>query len=171
MTPLAWTNQEMVLYHGTTSSMGRDIVDGGVSLSFSRRLTDFGLGFYATTNLRQARLLATERAEVRRATAAVVELRLPRESLAALDSLAFVLGGPGADDFWSLIQFCRSGAAGHGRDHHVTSDSYDVIFGPVTKNVGQRTIYQDYDQVSFHTDRALQLLNRIGGRRMIEPWT
>ena len=53
-----WTNQNPILYHGTTSAYAVAIVAEGVNLEFTRPLTDFGPGFYTTTNLTQARRFA-----------------------------------------------------------------------------------------------------------------
>jgi hypothetical protein len=42
-----------------------------------------------------------------------------------------------------------------------------VIFGPVTKNRYQRSLHVGFDQVSFHTERAVLLLNQAGRRRIL----
>jgi hypothetical protein len=127
-----WTNQDIVLYHGTSLPQALSILDDEVRLALGNPMADFGRGFYTTTNLRQARRHAKTRSKYRRMRGAVVEITIPREELVDLNALAFVLGDPLAADFWSLIDFCRKGSAGHGRTG--SNAFYDVVFGPVTSN-------------------------------------
>jgi hypothetical protein len=160
----AWTNQSIVLYHGTSLPQAQDIVHGVVRLSAGKAATDFGRGFDTTTNLRQARVHSKMRAKSREMLPAVAEITVPREELASLHGLAFVLGDPSAADFWSLIDFCRTGIPGHGR---TGAAFYDVVFGPVTSNYRERRLHLGFDQISFHTDQAIELLNRPRRRKII----
>jgi hypothetical protein len=99
------------------------------------------------------------------ATAAVIELAIPREELAALQSLAFARGDFDADDFRSLIHHCRAGATDHGRP--APNPKYDVVYGPVAAFWNQRMIIADADQISFHTPAAEAVLNKSRRRRII----
>jgi hypothetical protein len=160
----AWTNQDIVLYHGTSLPQANDIVSDQVKLYFGNRAADFGRGFYTTTNLSQARRHSAKRSKYRGLGSAVVQITLPREELAYLHGLAFVLGEASATDFWSLIEFCRTGMSGHARH---AAKFYDVVYGPVTSNYRERLLHRGFDQVSFHTERALETLNQPGRRRII----
>jgi hypothetical protein len=151
--PPPWTNQPVELYHGTVLSHARVIVRKGVQVVRGRLGTDFGRGFYTTTQLLQAQswALATSM-RIRGSIAAVVRLQVDRESLASLEALAFVGGNHGADDFWSLVVHCRNGAPDHARpDPH---RFYDVVYGPVAAFWQQRVAMLGADQISFHTSLA-----------------
>ena len=165
-----WTNQDLVLYHGTIDTFAAAIVAGPILTSRGRTHTDFGPGFYTTTIRRQAHMWAAQIAATRPGTtAAVVQLVVSREDLAGLDALAFVRGDFHADDFWSLVHYCRQGAIDHGRlpvaPH--SASKYDVVYGPVAAFWNQRMAIADADQVSFHTPRAEVVLNRCARTRII----
>jgi hypothetical protein len=103
--PPAWANQNIVVYHGA--------VDPTLT---------FGPGFYTTTMKRQAQMWAAQISASRPGTApAVIEISIPRTSLAKLDTLAFVRGDFDADDYWSLIHHCRKGADADQISFHTTS--------------------------------------------------
>ena len=69
-----------------------------------------GPGFYTTTVLRQAHTWAAQIAARKTgAQAVVVELRVSRDDLATLDTLAFARSDFHADDFWSLVRYCKTG--------------------------------------------------------------
>jgi len=114
--PPVWNNQDIVLYHGTVDSVALAIETGVILVSRGRTHTDFGPGFYTTTLLRQAHTWAAQIASSKAGTKpAVIEITLGREDLAQLETLAFVRGDFHADDFWSLVHYCRKGATDHGR--------------------------------------------------------
>lgn len=48
-------NDDLILYHGTDDKSAREIIAHGIDLSLCSPLTDFGRGFYTTTNLEQAK--------------------------------------------------------------------------------------------------------------------
>jgi len=75
-----------------------------------------------------------------------------------IDSLSFVRGDDDSDDFWSLVSYCRGGGPGHARA--VSNGEYDVVYGLVTR-AGVKRVYKEYDQVSFHTERSISLLNSL----------
>jgi hypothetical protein len=85
-------------------------------------------------------------------------------SLAGLDTLAFVRGDFYADDYWSLIHYCRKGALDHSRS---SPGYYDIVYGPVAAFWNQRMIVADADQISFHTLSAENVLNSSFWKRII----
>jgi hypothetical protein len=95
----------------------------------------------------------------------VVEFRVSRDSLAGLDTEWFVLGNFDAEDFWSFVFHCRSGRSAHGRA--TNNGWYDVVVGPVAASWRQRVALQGYDQVSFHTDVVVDVLNTAQRRQVI----
>ena len=81
--PANWTNQPILLYHGTTDAHAASILRR-VDPQAGRRQTDFGTGFYTTTNLQQAWLWAGEvagshEALSRYAQPAVIRFAVDRE--------------------------------------------------------------------------------------------
>ena len=90
--PLAWTNQSLVLYHGTIDLFVAPILSG-INISMGSPNTDFGQGFYTTTVKRQAHTWAWERSLLTPGSiAAVLRFEVDRDALSNLDILSFVLG-------------------------------------------------------------------------------
>lgn len=126
--------------------------------------TDFGPGFYTTSDLDAAAEWGSQLASKRsRRIAAVITAELERESLAALSLLSFARGDRMAEDFWSFVTHCRSGARHHGR-HAPAGSLYDVVLGPVTAILSQRSCVPGTDQISFHTPAAEAVLNTLRWR-------
>lgn len=132
-------------YHGTTKSGASSIRSNGIDLSFSRTKTDFGRGFYTTTDRAQAQIWAAAR------DGEVLEFSVSRQALAGLNGLDM-----GAKTQPSLFRFFRHNRLG-GRMH-----SYDAVSGPMLGNPGSflrgkpgRIVGQ---QTSFHTQDAIDLL-------------
>jgi hypothetical protein len=156
-TPEPWTNQDLILYHGTIDLVWTDPENDAISVAAGRPDTDFGTGFYTTTSLTQASSWAIQASRRRKGSAPLVlEFTLSRDSLAALESICFVRGDPDAEDFWSLVRHCRGGRD-HGRSGLGTW--YDVALGPLALNRRNRTIFVNADQISFHTGDAEKVLN------------
>lgn len=160
--PPAWTNQKIVLYHGTVSSAVASIKTG-VRVSLGKPNTDFGPGFYTTTLFRQAYTwaaqIAASKASGPGTAPAVIKIEVSREDLATLQVLAFVRGDFWAKDYWSFVHYCRRGATDHRRPHEART-YYDIVYGPVAAFWNQRMVIADADQVSFHTTDAEKILNR-----------
>jgi hypothetical protein len=153
-----WTNQRLILFHGTLSVHAATIVSSGVNVTLGRPYTDFGQGFYTTTVEQQARSWAWQLSLRRRGTfPAVVRFDVDRDQLASLQSLWFVRGSFNADDYWSLVFHCRRGGAAHGRA--VNNGWYDIVVGPVAASWRTRLTIHDADQISFHTPPAAALLD------------
>lgn len=153
----------MTLYHGTVQAFLPSILTA-IDLDQGRTHTDFGQGFYTTTWLRQAQSMAWRLAENRKSPPVVVRFDVDRESLAELDSLWFVCGSFTVDDFWSLVYHCRGGHANHGRT--ANNGWYDLVIGPVVASWKQRLVIAESDQISFHTARAVRVLE-TGDPRVI----
>lgn len=153
-----WGNPPFRLYHGTLEANARSIVSVGVSVARGRPGTDFGPGFYTTSDPEVAREWAwrLESKRHRRRTA-VVAADLDRDSLASLSWLSFVRGDEDADDFWRFVASCRRGALHHGRS--APTPLYDAVMGPVVAILNQRVCVVDTDQISFHTPAAQAVLN------------
>jgi Protein of unknown function (DUF3990) len=164
--PPPWSNQDMVLYHGTIDVFVPAILSK-IEVSRGRPHTDFGPGFYTTTVFRQAHTWAEQLAATRSTggAAAVVEVTISRRNLAGLQSLAFVRGDFAAEDFWSFVHHCRGGAVDHGRAG--PQPCYDIVYGPVAASWNQRLVLAEGDQISFHTDAAEVILNASPRRRII----
>lgn len=156
--PAAWTNQPLRVYHGTTDVHADAILHAGVRISTGQLRRDFGPGFYTTTLREQAEHWAWELSgESASAAPAVLQITLNRDALGEMETLAFVRGEREAEDFWSLVAHCRSGATDHGRGGR--EGRYDVVIGPVSAFWKQRVTMLGSDQISFHTERAQRLLS------------
>ena len=165
-------SDHIVLWHGCTAASARNIDRNGIDLKLGKCDVDFGQGFYTTTVKGQARQWAWIRyydlspAQQLGDQPAVVRFKVERGALGRLASLSFVLGDYGNLDFWSLVQHCRQSLP-HGppNDHRrPVHDWYDVVFGPVAAFWKQRVAMQGADQVSFHTQAGVELLDDLRGR-------
>jgi hypothetical protein len=96
----------------------------------------------------------------------VLKFRVPLKKLAPLASLHFVLGDYDDERYWSFVQCCRQGLAVPPRNHgyeksRKRQDWYDIVTGPVADFWRQRSVMRQADQVSFHTKKAVELLNDL----------
>jgi hypothetical protein len=153
-----------VLYHGTTRRHIASI-QTHVNVALATIPRDFGIGFYTTTVLRQARTWANIKSAWDRwnnvqgdTNPCVIEFRVDRTALGRLHTLSFVRGDREASDFWDLFDHCRFDVRRTNRPPN--GGWYDVVFGPVAKKTDptQRRVFSGYDQISFHTPQAAQLL-------------
>ena len=164
--PPLWSNQDIVLYHGTIDAHATAIV-ASVRVSLGKPYTDFGAGFYTTTLRRQAHTWAAQIAATKSPVTApaVIQITVAREDLARLQTLAFVRGDFHADDYWSFVHYCRAGALDHNRPHPF--GYYDVVYGPVAAFWNQRMIIADADQIRFHTVAGEAVLNKSARVRVL----
>jgi hypothetical protein len=81
---------------------------------------------------------------------AVLNYTIDRDAVASLRSLTFVCA---TDDYWELVDWCRNGKS----SHHARG-YYDLVYGPVARDVERHVIYEEYDQVSFHTAVSVTIL-------------
>lgn len=157
---MAWTNGPIELYHGTNTRHAVS-VRAGIDPSKGSALTDFGRGFYCTTNLQQAKYWANAVCSGTTNVAEVVVLNCNLDTLAGSEILAFVLD-TAASQFHDFVFHCRKAALpstslvpNHGRS--ASKSHYDVVIGPVAA-WPQQTIFKDYDQISFHGNVGLAAL-------------
>ncbi len=152
------------LYHGSTVTVRKP------SLRPGRPNADFGKGFYTTSNYEQAIRWAhikQEREESRRAIVSEYEFD---EALLEREDLN-VRRFNGADEPWLyFVADCRKS-----RRH-----DYDLVQGPVANDkvfttvnlfesgvlsaqaaILQLRAYRTYDQLSFHTQKVIELLKFV----------
>ena len=152
------------LYHGSTVAVKNP------SLRPGRPNADFGKGFYTTSNFEQAVRWAhikQEREEAQRAVVSVYEFDETLLDRPDLNIRRFT----GADEPWLLfVTDCRKS-----RRH-----DYDLVQGPVANDkvfttvnlfesgvlsaeaaILQLKAYKTYDQLSFHTARAISALRYL----------
>jgi hypothetical protein len=158
-----WTNQNVVLFHGTTATWVPSILTK-VDLSFGQAQHDFGRGFYTTTSLPQAMEWASRKARIRRGVHAVIQFSIDRVIMGEMLTLSFVRGDWHSQDYWSLVHHCR---ATPNAEHMPDGIWYDLVSGPVSANPYNLLIHKDYDQFSFHTPRAAALLDNSPKVRII----
>ncbi len=161
-----WSNQPLKVYHGCDDVSANGIVPAGgsghgISLASGSPATDFGQGFYTTTNVHQAEQWANRRFYIGQGrgakSAAVVEFTIDRDVMAGLEHMAFVREdfAPNSD-YWQLVAHCRGGN-NHARAGQSGTGYYDVVYGPVSL-YPQFLVIADADQISFHTGEALRVL-------------
>lgn len=69
-----------------------------------------------------------------------------------------------AIDFWSFVQYCRTVNGDHNRSHSLW---YDIVVGPVVGTLRKQTVIPDFDQISFHTNVASQVLDNAKNQRVV----
>lgn len=156
----------MRLYHGSNVEVRKP------SLRVGRKNTDFGRGFYTTTNAEQAEHWTTikmDRAKTGRRIVSVYEID---DALLANPELKIrEFNGP--DKEW--LDFVVNSRKGVAHD-------YDLVFGPVANDkvftvvnlyesgvldapaaIAELKAYKTYNQLSFHTARVLRALKFVEG--------
>ena len=164
---MPWSKGPQILYHGCDDASATSIMTPvnpnhhGINLAYSVPLTDFGLGFYTTTNLAQARNWANTRCvklrtafsgllqPPRQVLATVLRFEVDRDEITRLQWLSFIRED---QDYWGFVKYCRTG-----RGTHPLTGNYDIVTGPVSL-WPQKLIIKDCDQVSFHTPRSLAIV-------------
>lgn len=154
----------MRIFHGSVVEVHNP------SLRYGRDNTDFGKGFYTTTNKEQAEHWAKIRKERAKANKAVVSVYEIDDTILTDPILNKRLFN-GVDEAWlEFVVNCRK-AQPH---------TYDIVFGPVANDnvfatvnlyengvldapaaIAQLRAYKTYDQLSFHTPRVIQALRFI----------
>lgn len=159
-----WTG-EIQLYHGTIAAAVGSLRTG-VDLNRSAVLTDFGPGFYMTSNRMQAWRWAQKKADdhtARDGTAtqpAVMATRFRFAAIPDADLLVLGFAKPAIENgYWSFVRMNRGL-----QDAPPPNRPYDLVIGPVaeTWNVPARlAAWRDFDQYSFHTPAALDALSPL----------
>lgn len=157
----------MILYHGSNVEVRKP------SLLKSRKKTDFGRGFYTTTQKEQAEhwtSIKIDRAKTGRRVVSVFEV--DDDVLANSELKIREFHGP--DEAW--LNFVVDSRKGIKHD-------YDLVFGPVANDkvftvvnlyesgvldapaaIAELKAYKTYDQLSFHTAKV------IGALRFVESY-
>lgn len=151
----------MKLYHGSTVTVKCPNVQRG------RKATDFGKGFYTTTNFEQAKKWAILKRNREHGKKAIVSIYDVPDDI--LDREFSVLRFEGATKEW--LEFVVNNRRGKG------NYSYDLIMGPVANDQLYATIrlyeqgvvtadaaiemlktHKLFNQLSFHTEKVIPLL-------------
>ena len=155
----------MRLYHGSNVEVRKP------SLRLGRKKTDFGKGFYTTTNAEQAEHWTTikmDRARTGKKTVSVYDI--DDALLTNPDIKIREFNGP--DEAW--LNFVVDSRKGVEHD-------YDLVFGPVANDkvftvvnlyesgvldaqaaIAELKAYKTYNQLSFHTSRVIKALKYVG---------
>jgi hypothetical protein len=138
---MTWSNDPLVLYHGTICDYADDIQTNGVSLSKCH---------HANRRYRQQLGLFRRGKATHPKHAAVIKFTIDRNLPADTSILAFV--GP-TNDWVELVDHCLKGGV-----HKPRSNTYyDVVFGPL-RDTRLTALPRPYEQTSFHGTAILRML-------------
>lgn len=154
----------MKLYHGSTVTVKHPSINKG------RRTTDFGKGFYTTTNFEQARKWAILKRNREKSKNAIVSVYEVPDYILEREFTVFRFSGA-TKEWLEFVVNNRRGKKGK---------NYDMIMGPVANDQLYATIrlyeqgvvtaeaaidmlktHKLFDQLSFHTAKAIPLLKFI----------
>lgn len=158
----------MRLYHGSNVEVRKP------NLRLGRKKTDFGKGFYTTTQKEQAEhwtSIKIDRAKWGKRTVSVFEIDDSLLTNHELKIREFI----GPDEAWlNFVVDSRKGV----------KHNYDLVFGPVANDkvsivvnlyesgileapaaIAQLKVYKTYNQLSFHTPKVIKAL------RFVESYT
>lgn len=148
----------MKLYHGSVVEVRKP------SLRYGRKKTDFGKGFYTTTQPEQAEKWTKIKQDRTKAPKRIVSVYEFDESLLSNPDIQ-IREFHGVDEEW--LNFVVGSRKGIKHD-------FDLVFGPVANDnvfttvnlfesgvlnapaaIAQLKAYKTYDQLSFHTSRVI----------------
>ena len=154
----------MRLYHGSNVEVRKP------SLRYGRNNTDFGKGFYTTTQKEQAERwteIKLDRAKTGKRIVSVYDIDDAMLTNPELNIREF----HGVDEAW--LEFVVNSRKGIKHD-------YDLVFGPVANDkvfttvnlyesgvldaptaIARLKAYKTYDQLSFHTERVIKTLKFV----------
>lgn len=154
----------MRLYHGSNVEVRKP------SLHYGRNNTDFGKGFYTTTNPEQAERwtqIKLDRAKTGKRIVSVYEI----DDALLTDPDLKIREFHGVDESW--LDFVVNSRKG-------VKHEYDLVFGPVANDkvfttvnlfesgvldaetaIARLKAYKTYDQLSFHTKRVIDALRFV----------
>lgn len=154
----------MRLYHGSNVEVRKP------SLRYGRNNTDFGKGFYTTTQKEQAERWTEIKLDRAKAGKRVVSVYDIDDAMLINPDLK-IREFHGVDEAW--LEFVVNSRKGIKHD-------YDLVFGPVANDkvfttvnlyesgvldaptaIARLKAYKTYDQLSFHTDRVIKTLNFV----------
>lgn len=131
----------MILYHGSNVEVSEP------KIIKSKRLLDFGTGFYLTTDYEQVKKWAVRTVNRREEGVPVISVfSIDENELAKLNILSFEK----ADKGW--LRYISAN-----RTNTSAEDSYDIVIGPVANDQAIRTI-NNFLKGYFSEDIAIQLL-------------
>lgn len=131
----------MILYHGSNIEVREP------KIIQSKRLLDFGTGFYLTNDLEQAKKWAVRTTNRREEGQAMVSVfSIEENEFDSLDVLRFNT----ASKAW--LRYISTN-----RTDKTAKDSYDLVIGPVANDQAIRTV-NNYIKGYFTEDIAIQLL-------------
>ena len=161
----------MKLYHGSNVEVRKP------NLRFGRSNTDFGKGFYTTTNPEQAERwtqIKLDRVKTGKRIVSVYEI----DDAVLTNPDIQIREFHGVDEAW--LNFVVDSRKGIKHD-------YDLVFGPVANDkvfttvnlyesgvldapaaIAQLKAYKTYDQLSFHTKRVMDTLRFVEAYEVIE---
>lgn len=160
----------MRLYHGSNVEVRKP------SLRYGRSNTDFGKGFYTTTNPEQAERwtqIKLDRAKTGKRIVSVYEI----DDALLTDPNLKIREFHGVDEDWlNFVVESRKGI----------KHNYDLVFGPVANDkvfttvnlyesgvldapaaIAQLKAYKTYDQLSFHSERVIGALRFIDAYEVV----
>ena len=94
---------------------------------------------------------------MRRKAPMLVQITTTYDSIANLQTLSFADGSRTADDYWDFVSACRLTSHAHRADPLCW---FDVVIGPLATIWKSRVVKQSSDQISFHSMKAQEFLNR-----------
>ena len=145
---MTWTNGPLVVFHGTDEASAAAISKFGIDPRVFRTKTDFGPGFYVTTNAYQAEQWASKRCRLRPLRAAVIAFELRRDEIERLTHLCFTRDDA---DYRDFVAYCRKGQPNHGPGR---TRAYALVYGPVSLWPQWLTI-ADCDQILFTDPKSI----------------
>jgi hypothetical protein len=156
----------MKVYHGSTVAVRRP------SLRNGRKRTDFGKGFYTTTHPEQAEHWAKHVQKRRKTERAVVSVYEIDESVLTNGDMS-VREFHGVDRAWLdfVVNNRKSKPELHGFDFVLGPVANDNVYATVNlyedgvldaeSAINQLKAYKVYNQLSFHTSRAIKMLKFV----------
>lgn len=131
----------MILYHGSNIEVKNP------QIIKSRKLLDFGVGFYLTSDYGQAKKWAVRTTDRRREGSPVISVY--NVNVNDFESLSLLVFDQASKEWLRYISAYRTDQS--------ASDSYDIVIGPVANDQAIRTI-NDFLKGRFTEDIAIQLL-------------
>lgn len=165
----------MQLYHGSINQVKNPNADRG------RNSTDFGKGFYTTTNFEQAKTWALSKQKTAKNDAiAIVSVYEVDDNLLVKSDFKIRTFDSPDRDWLSFVVGCRRGI-----EH-----DYDMIFGAVAddkiyttitlyesnvltaeETVARLKINEYYNQISFHSEKAVKELRFVSSTILTKDTT
>lgn len=161
----------MKLYHGSVVEVRKP------SLHYGRKNTDFGKGFYTTTQPEQAEKWTKIKQDRTDAPKRIVSVYEFDESLLSNPDIR-IREFHGVDEEWLIFVVDSRKGIKH---------DYDLVFGPVADDkvfatvnqyesgflnaeaaIAQLKAYKIYDQLSFHTNRVIGALEFVESYEVID---